>query len=58
MKCISHDLKEIFFSGVSIRILNLTLKQLRSISKSRNIDGYKSMSKNQLAYQTNRGIYK
>ena len=33
---------------VSIRMLNLTLKELRSIAKSRNIDGYKYMSKGQL----------
>lgn len=29
-------------------MLNQTLKELRSIAKSRNIDDYKSMSKNQL----------
>ena len=36
------------FLGLSIRMLNLPLKELRSIVKSRNIDGYKSTSKNQL----------
>ena len=30
---------------VSIRMLNLTLKELRSIAKSRNIDDYRPISK-------------
>ena len=47
-------MKHIFYyleknnSRVSIRLMTLTLKELRSIVKGRNIKGYKSMSKNQL----------
>ena len=49
MKNISHEFKKYFFifSDVSIRKSNVTLKELRSIAKSGNIDGYKSMSKDQ-----------
>ena len=44
MKHISYESKK-NFSGVSMTILNLTLKQLRSIVESINIDAYNSMSK-------------
>ena len=47
MKYIFHYLEK-NNSRVSIRLINLTLKELRSIVKGRNIKGYKSMSKNQL----------
>ena len=36
------------FSEGRIRMLNLTLKVLRSVVKGRNTGGYKSMPKNQL----------
>ena len=45
MKNISHDLKA---KILSIRMLNLTLKELRLIAKNRNIDSYKSIPKDQL----------
>ena len=51
MKYISQEIKKInkkFFSGVSIRILNRKLKQLRSITKSRNIGAYNIVAKYQL----------
>ena len=46
MKYISLDLKKIG-RGVSITMLNLTLKELKSIAKSKYINGCKSMAKNQ-----------
>ena len=47
MKYISHEVKK-KFSRVNIKILNLKLKQLRPIAKSRYIDAYNNLSKNQL----------
>ena len=40
--------KTSFLCVLSIRMLNLTLKELKSIANSRIIDSYKSMSNNHL----------
>lgn len=42
-------MKKLFFVQ-SMGMLNLTIKDLRLIEEERNIDAYKSVSKNQLGY--------
>lgn len=41
-------IKNEFHFGVRIRVLKLTLKELKSTAKSKNTNDYKSMSENQL----------
>ena len=40
--------KKFFFTSHNIRMLNLSLNELKPIARNRNIKGYKSMSKERL----------